>query len=91
MAVLAILLKFALLQGKRRTETLPNIFQLLLSSKPPWPMMLGGLLHSPPPYVDANQLFEQIGLCVCPEQKISRFSVVETLKKIILMQLEKKK
>lgn len=54
-------------------------------------MMLGGLLHSPPPYVDANQLFEQIQLCVCPKSQITRFSVVDTLKKIILMELEKKK
>ncbi|KAL1497575.1 hypothetical protein ABEB36_008511 [Hypothenemus hampei] len=49
------------------------VCRLLLSPQAPWPMMKGGLLHSPPATIATKQIFELVDLCVDSINKTSRF------------------
>ncbi|KAK9882528.1 hypothetical protein WA026_021875 [Henosepilachna vigintioctopunctata] len=60
-----------------------SICKLILSSKSPWPMMKGGLLHSPPQGVQDHDLFQYIELCVDADEKINRFAVIRVIVNIL--------
>ncbi|XP_044750417.1 divergent protein kinase domain 2A-like isoform X1 [Coccinella septempunctata] len=60
-----------------------SVCKLLLSSKTPWPMMKGGLLHSPPNSIRGHDLFKYIELCVEADDKINRFAVMKVIVNIL--------
>ncbi|XP_066260689.1 divergent protein kinase domain 2A [Euwallacea similis] len=66
-----------------------SVCMLLLSPSAPYPMMSGGLLHSPPSTVDASRLFAQIELCVYSTNHVSRFLIVKQIEELITSQLHK--
>ncbi|XP_050298348.1 divergent protein kinase domain 2A-like isoform X2 [Anthonomus grandis grandis] len=59
------------------------VCKLLLSVTAPWPMMRNGLLHSPPPELNAKDLFEHIEQCVYTTEKVSRFKLCAKIQQIL--------
>lgn len=60
-------------------------FQLLLSANAPWPMMEGGLLHSPPleflrGYNELSNLLEK---CVYSSEKLNRFNIAKEVMNLL--------
>ncbi|KAH1004605.1 hypothetical protein HUJ05_005397 [Dendroctonus ponderosae] len=57
------------------------VCRLFLSPAAPWPMMLGGLLHSP--QAAPERLFSLIELCVHSPNEIPRFSLSRTIQQLL--------
>ncbi|KAL3280622.1 hypothetical protein HHI36_003859 [Cryptolaemus montrouzieri] len=60
-----------------------SVCKLILSSQAPWPMMKGGLLHSPTSGIRNHDLFKYIELCVKADDKINRFAVMKVIVNIL--------
>lgn len=60
-----------------------SVCHLLLSRSAPYPMMKGGLLHSPSSTLNTEHLFNFIDLCVYSKEKISRFTLSVNIKDAI--------
>lgn len=61
------------------------LFQLLLSANAPWPMMEGGLLHSPPYEFlgEYKKLFNLLEKCVYSSEKLNRFNIAKEVMNLL--------
>ncbi|XP_074032779.1 arrestin 1 isoform X2 [Leptinotarsa decemlineata] len=68
-----------------------GVCMLLLSKSSPWPMMEGGLLHTPPMSIinEHNVLFKNIELCVDSENELDRFELSDNIMSELKVMLSK--